>query len=117
MTPATGHNTGITPDAPATKFAKDQLKAIIERVERMEEELLDGSWLGESGGAVADADGGEVGELVEDLAAGGSADAFLEESPFLGLEGSEPASYLSFNQPVEEQREADHGEQGGDAAV
>jgi uncharacterized protein (UPF0335 family) len=33
-----GHNTGIAPEEPATKFAKDQLKAIIERVERLEEE-------------------------------------------------------------------------------
>jgi uncharacterized protein (UPF0335 family) len=31
-------NTGIEPEAPATKFAKDQLKAIIERIERLEEE-------------------------------------------------------------------------------
>ena len=28
----------VTDDAPATKFAKDQLKAIIERIERLEEE-------------------------------------------------------------------------------
>jgi uncharacterized protein (UPF0335 family) len=36
-----GHNTGIDSapsEAPATRFAKDQLKAIIERVERLEEE-------------------------------------------------------------------------------
>jgi uncharacterized protein (UPF0335 family) len=26
------------PDAPATRFAKDQLKAIVERIERLEEE-------------------------------------------------------------------------------
>jgi uncharacterized protein (UPF0335 family) len=32
------HNTGVAPDEPATKFAKDQLKAIIERIERLEEE-------------------------------------------------------------------------------
>jgi uncharacterized protein (UPF0335 family) len=32
-----GNNTGIA-DEPATKFAKDQLKAIIERIERLEEE-------------------------------------------------------------------------------
>lgn len=31
------NNTGIV-DEPATKFAKDQLKAIIERIERLEEE-------------------------------------------------------------------------------
>lgn len=31
-------NTGIEPEAPATRFAKDQLKAIIERIERLEEE-------------------------------------------------------------------------------
>jgi len=37
----TGENTGTKPvaeDAPATRFAKDQLKAIIERIERLEEE-------------------------------------------------------------------------------
>src|ERR1700761_2607581 len=37
-----GHNSGIDgaaiQDEPATKFAKDQLKAIIERIERLEEE-------------------------------------------------------------------------------
>jgi uncharacterized protein (UPF0335 family) len=38
MTSLQGHNTGITPEEPATKFAKDQLKAIIERIERLEEE-------------------------------------------------------------------------------
>ena len=32
-----GHNSGGTEHA-ATKFAKDQLKAIIERIERLEEE-------------------------------------------------------------------------------
>ncbi len=32
-----GHNSGDTEHA-ATKFAKDQLKAIIERIERLEEE-------------------------------------------------------------------------------
>ncbi len=32
-----GNNTGIQ-DEPATRFAKDQLKSIIERVERLEEE-------------------------------------------------------------------------------
>jgi uncharacterized protein (UPF0335 family) len=37
MTEATiGHNS--TADAPATKFAKDQLRSIIERIERLEEE-------------------------------------------------------------------------------
>jgi uncharacterized protein (UPF0335 family) len=34
--PSIGHNSAA--DAPATKFAKDQLKAIIERIERLEEE-------------------------------------------------------------------------------
>jgi uncharacterized protein (UPF0335 family) len=38
MTPTTGHNTGVAPEAAATKFAKDQLKSIIERIERLEEE-------------------------------------------------------------------------------
>jgi uncharacterized protein (UPF0335 family) len=38
MTPATGHNTGVAPDSPSTSFAKEQLKAIIERIERLEEE-------------------------------------------------------------------------------
>jgi uncharacterized protein (UPF0335 family) len=33
-----GSNTGIATEAPTTKFAKDQLKAIIERIERLEEE-------------------------------------------------------------------------------
>jgi uncharacterized protein (UPF0335 family) len=33
-----GSNTGIAPDAPATSFAKDQLRSIIERIERLEEE-------------------------------------------------------------------------------
>lgn len=33
-----GHNTGVSEEAPATRFAKDQLKSIIERVERLEEE-------------------------------------------------------------------------------
>jgi uncharacterized protein (UPF0335 family) len=33
-----GHNTGVAPEAPAASFAKDQLKSIIERVERLEEE-------------------------------------------------------------------------------
>jgi uncharacterized protein (UPF0335 family) len=37
MTPATGHNTGVAPEAPATKFAKDQLRSIIERIENREE--------------------------------------------------------------------------------
>jgi uncharacterized protein (UPF0335 family) len=35
MTPEIGHN---SKDAPATKFAKDQLKSIIERIERLEED-------------------------------------------------------------------------------
>jgi len=38
MTPEIGSNTGIAKEAPATRFAKDQLKSIIERVERLEEE-------------------------------------------------------------------------------
>lgn len=38
MTPALASNTGVAPDAPSTKFAKDQLKAVIERIERLEEE-------------------------------------------------------------------------------
>jgi uncharacterized protein (UPF0335 family) len=36
--PQAGHNTGVAPDEPATRFAKDQLKSIIERIERLEEE-------------------------------------------------------------------------------
>lgn len=31
-------NTGVARDEPVTKFSKDQLKAIIERIERLEEE-------------------------------------------------------------------------------
>ena len=38
MNVAPGHKTGVAPEAPATRFAKDQLKAIIERIERLEEE-------------------------------------------------------------------------------
>jgi uncharacterized protein (UPF0335 family) len=34
--PSIGHNSEA--EAPATKFAKDQLKTIIERIERLEEE-------------------------------------------------------------------------------
>jgi uncharacterized protein (UPF0335 family) len=34
--PTIGHNSAA--DEPATKFAKEQLRAIIERIERMEEE-------------------------------------------------------------------------------
>jgi uncharacterized protein (UPF0335 family) len=35
-----GHNSGAVPEKeePATRFAKDQLKSIIERIERLEEE-------------------------------------------------------------------------------
>jgi uncharacterized protein (UPF0335 family) len=33
-----GHNSGIVQEMPATKLAKEQLKAIIERIERCEEE-------------------------------------------------------------------------------
>lgn len=36
MEAAIGHNS--EPDTPQPKFAKDQLRAIIERIERMEEE-------------------------------------------------------------------------------
>lgn len=38
MTAAIGHNTGTAPDAPATSVSKDQLRSIVERVERLEEE-------------------------------------------------------------------------------
>lgn len=33
-----GHNTGIEQESPATKFSKDQLRSVIERIERLEEE-------------------------------------------------------------------------------
>lgn len=33
-----GHNSKATEDRPSTSFAKDQLKAIVERIERLEEE-------------------------------------------------------------------------------
>jgi uncharacterized protein (UPF0335 family) len=40
--PSTGHNTGIdgkpASEGEATRFAKDQLRSIIERIERLEEE-------------------------------------------------------------------------------
>jgi uncharacterized protein (UPF0335 family) len=38
MTLEIGSNTGIAKEPPATRFAKDQLKSIIERIERLEEE-------------------------------------------------------------------------------
>ncbi len=39
MTATMGHNSqAAINDEPATRFAKDQLKAIIERIERLEEE-------------------------------------------------------------------------------
>lgn len=44
MEAAIGHNTGhdgkpaVAEEQPATRFAKDQLKSIIERIERLEEE-------------------------------------------------------------------------------
>ena len=41
MTPATGHNTGVAPEAPATSFSHDQLKSIIERIEYVEGEIKD----------------------------------------------------------------------------
>lgn len=33
-----GHNSAAVQDEPATRFAKDQLRSIIERIERLEEE-------------------------------------------------------------------------------
>jgi uncharacterized protein (UPF0335 family) len=41
MTLTHGSNTGIAAvqDAPATKFAKDQLRTIVERIERVEVEI------------------------------------------------------------------------------
>lgn len=39
MTPEIGHNShAAAKEEPATRFAKDQLKSIIERIERLEEE-------------------------------------------------------------------------------
>lgn len=38
MTAQPGHNTGTAPDAPATKFAKEHLKSVIERIETLEGE-------------------------------------------------------------------------------
>ena len=38
MAVATGSNTGIETESPSTSFAKEQLKAIVERIERLEEE-------------------------------------------------------------------------------
>jgi uncharacterized protein (UPF0335 family) len=38
MTPATQTSAAPAREEPATRFAKDQLKAIIERIERLEEE-------------------------------------------------------------------------------
>jgi uncharacterized protein (UPF0335 family) len=36
MEPSIGHNSAT--ESPATKFSKDQIKAIVERIERLEEE-------------------------------------------------------------------------------
>jgi uncharacterized protein (UPF0335 family) len=33
-----GHNTGTAAESAATKFSKDQLRSVIERIERLEEE-------------------------------------------------------------------------------
>lgn len=33
-----GHNSSVAAETPATRFSKEQLKAIIERIERLEEE-------------------------------------------------------------------------------
>jgi uncharacterized protein (UPF0335 family) len=33
-----GHNSAVVQDDPVARFSKDQLKAIIERIERLEEE-------------------------------------------------------------------------------
>jgi uncharacterized protein (UPF0335 family) len=39
MTAAMGHNSQAAPDEPATSFSRDRLKSIIERIERVEEEI------------------------------------------------------------------------------
>jgi uncharacterized protein (UPF0335 family) len=38
VTPATASAQSAVHEAPATRFAKDQLKSIVERIERLEEE-------------------------------------------------------------------------------
>lgn len=40
QTPGAGHNTGVTkaPEPSGHRFAKDQLKSFVERIERLEEE-------------------------------------------------------------------------------
>jgi uncharacterized protein (UPF0335 family) len=38
MSELQGHNSGIEPESTATQFSKDQLRAVIERIERLEEE-------------------------------------------------------------------------------
>ncbi len=38
MTPEIGSNTGVAKEVPTTAFAKDQLRSIVERIERLEEE-------------------------------------------------------------------------------
>jgi hypothetical protein len=58
--------------------------------------------LGEFDGSVAAAAGDEVGELVEDLAAGGAADPLGEQLPLVVAERFEAGPDLSFDQPVEE---------------
>src|SRR6266536_6234310 len=87
------------------------------RSEELEQELLDRARFGQPCRSVADADGGEVGELVEDLAPGRAADALGEQAPLVGGERGQAAAYLAFDQPVEQQREADDGDEGGDATI
>ncbi len=78
---------------------------------------MDGAGLSELGGSVAAADGDEVGELVEDLAAGGAADPLRKQAPFALVERGEAGADLAFDQPVEEEGDADDRDEGGDAAV
>ena len=67
---------------------------------------MDGAGLGDLGWSVAAAHGGEVAELVEDLAAGGAADPLREEAPFAVGEGGEAAPNLPLDQPWGRAREA-----------
>jgi hypothetical protein len=67
-------------------------------LEELEQELLRGSWLGESEGAVAGADGGEGAELVEDFAAG----ALLQQPTLVGADRLEAAADGALDESVEE---------------
>lgn len=72
----------------------------------------DDGWAG--GGAGAEH---EAVEVVEDHAAGGSDLAVVGVEAGHGLFGTQGLADLAFDQAVDQQGQADHGDQGCDAAV